>query len=180
MIKSTSPGDREGEPAQPPDTAAPVDRVTPSEWAAWVRDLGLRQRRLREFLGLSQDQVARMAGVSQGAVSRLETARGLATPVLVVLKVNAALAHGFRTLRPALVGAELREATELHAALGPFTAALDWKDMPAPDDPQLEELVRLYRQAPLRHRRTVLAVIRALVTALGQSTPVVVLAILAS
>jgi len=52
---------------------------------AWAR----RQlRRVREFLGLSQDQVARLAGVSQGAVSRLEAGRGLATPMVVVLKVH--------------------------------------------------------------------------------------------
>lgn len=46
------------------------------EWREWIRDLGRRQRQLREFLGFSQEQVARLAGVSQGAVSRFETGRG--------------------------------------------------------------------------------------------------------
>ena len=163
MRKSTSPAGREGGGTQPPEIATDAARIPASEWSTWMRELGRRQRRLREFLGLSQDQVARLAGVSQGAVSRLETARGLATPMLVVLKVNAALARGFQTLRPTLVGAELREAAGLHAALSPFTGAVDWKELPQPDDPQLEELVRLYRQTPLRQRRTVLSVVRALV-----------------
>jgi DNA-binding XRE family transcriptional regulator len=46
--------------------------ATSPEWAACMRSLGIRVRRVREFLGLSQGQVARAAGVSQGAVSRLE------------------------------------------------------------------------------------------------------------
>ena len=177
MSKETTPESREGEAEWRPDTATAARRVPASEWSTWVRELGRKQRRLREFLGLSQDQVAKLGGVSQGAVSRLETARGLATPMLVVLKVNAALAHEFRRLRPTLGGPDLREAIALHDALNPFTSALDLKDIPRPDDPQLEEIVRLYRQTPLRYRPAVLSVIRALVMGLGRSALLVAVAI---
>ena len=64
-------------------------RGAPLDWATWIKSLGRQARRVREFLGLSQEQVARVAGVSQGAVSRFEGGRGLATPLLVVMKVNA-------------------------------------------------------------------------------------------
>jgi transcriptional regulator with XRE-family HTH domain len=175
MSKWTTPEGGEREVALMPATDA--GRVPASEWSTWVRELGRKQRRLREFLGLSQDHIAKLGGVSQGAVSRLETARGLATPMLVVLKVNAALAHEFRRLRPTLGGPELREAIELDAALSPFTRALDSKDIPRPDDPQLEELVRLYRQTPLRDRQAVLSVVRALVTTFVRSTLIVLFAI---
>jgi transcriptional regulator with XRE-family HTH domain len=177
MSKWASPEGREGEVARMPDTAASGGRVPASEWSTWVRKLGRQQRRLREFLGLSQDQVAKLGGVSQGAVSRLETARGLATPMLIVLKVNAALAHEFQRLRPTLAGPELREAIELHAALSPFAGALGLQDIPRLDDPQLEELVRLYRQTPLRHREAVLSVVRALVTGLTRSALIALVAI---
>ena len=56
------------------------------DWSSWIKGLGKQARRVREFLGLSQEQVARVAGVSQGAVSRFEGGRGLATPLLVVMK----------------------------------------------------------------------------------------------
>ena len=56
---------------------------------------------MREFVDLSQDQLARVAGVSQGAISRLELAKGLATPLLVAVKVWTALAAALRTIDPA-------------------------------------------------------------------------------
>ena len=114
--------------------------------------------------------------MSQGAVSRLETARGLATPMLVVLKVNAALAHEVRRLQPTLVGAELTQAVALQSALSPLTGAHEFRDLPLPSDPQLEELVRLYRGTPLRHRQRVLAIVRALVAGLTKSSVLVALA----
>src|SRR4029077_11610448 len=61
------------------------------DWGRWMRGLGEQVLRARDLLGLSQDQLARIAGVSQGAVSRLEHGRGLATPLLVVSKIAAAL-----------------------------------------------------------------------------------------
>ena len=136
------------------------------QWRAWMRDLGRRQRRLREFLGLSQEQVARLAGVSQGAVSRLETGRGLATPLLIVLKISAALARELRRVDPAVLSSDMREAAELQAALVPSGATLGFQDIPLADEPEIEELVHLWREAPARHRASVLAVMRAIISGL--------------
>src|SRR5438552_10878119 len=119
-----------------PDVAgqdAPMDQP---DWRAWMRSLGQRQRRLRELLGLSQEQLAKLAGVSQGAVSRLEIARGLATPLLVVLKINAALARVLARLDPAMLSPEMRDAVERQTALVPTGSVLGSKDVALAEDPQ--------------------------------------------
>src|SRR5690349_19978656 len=84
-----------------------------TDWSGWRHDLGRRIRVVSEFLGLSQDQIARMAGVSQGAVSRLEAGRGLATPMLVVLKVNVVLARALTQLDAGLIDDQLRDSLDL-------------------------------------------------------------------
>jgi transcriptional regulator with XRE-family HTH domain len=61
------------------------------EWKLWMRGLGGAIRRARALAGISQAELAHLAGVSQGAVSRLESARGLSTPLVGVLRVLAAL-----------------------------------------------------------------------------------------
>jgi len=130
-----------------------------TDWSGWLRDLGRRIRRVREFLGLSQDQVARMAGVSQGAVSRLEAGRGLATPMLVVLKVHVVLSRALAQLDPAMLDEHLRDSLDL----GGF-ARLNGErtpDVPITKDPELEEIVELYHALTGRQRRTLLAVARA-------------------
>src|SRR5438067_8739639 len=99
-------------------SASRAGNVTMNETVDWregMRDLGRRIRRVREFLGLSQDQVARMAGVSQGAVSRLEAGRGLATPMLVVLKVHVVLARALAQLDAGLIDDRLRDSLDLGA-----------------------------------------------------------------
>jgi transcriptional regulator with XRE-family HTH domain len=119
-----------------PDTDAQANGV---DWACWMGALGGRVLRAREFLGFSQDQLARVAGVSQGAVSRLENGRGLATPLLVVTKISAAL----------------------HTAHGTFLSAV------TPPDQPLDELLRLYRSLSEGQRRHLLAVVRAITAALS-------------
>src|SRR5437867_9953495 len=89
------------------------------DWREWMRGLGRQLRRVREFLGLSQDQVARLAGVSQGAVSRLEAGRGLATPLIVVLKVHMVLTRALRTFDPALRDDDVRGALGLEGLIAP-------------------------------------------------------------
>src|SRR5439155_19909934 len=76
--------------AAPTDAGAWVRKLGPVtiDWAQWIRELGSRIRHVREFVGLSQEQLARLAGVSQLGVIRLEAGRGLATPLLVRLKLN--------------------------------------------------------------------------------------------
>ena len=57
-----------------------------------------------------------MAGVSQGAVSRLEGGRGLATPLLVVMKINAALRRAVSTIDPELLSDDARRSRMADAA----------------------------------------------------------------
>jgi transcriptional regulator with XRE-family HTH domain len=132
-----------------------------------MRALGRQGRRAREFLGLSQEQLAELAGVSQGAVSRLEAGRGLATPMLVVLKINLALTHALRKVDPSLLNPELRRVLELEQRLSPPVGDLGFDVLPLTEDPDLEEMVRIYRSLPERQRRTFLSVARATAGALG-------------
>jgi len=132
------------------------------DWSAWMRELGRRLRRVREFLGLSQDQVARMAGVSQGAVGRLEAGRGLATPMLVVLKVHVVLGRAVANLDPAMLDDQLRQSLDLAGFARLGEANLDGQEPVAiTKDPELEELVDLYRSLTGRQRRTLVAIVRA-------------------
>lgn len=137
-----------------------------TDWKKWMRDFGRQERRVREFLGLSQEQLARLAGVSQGAVSRLEAGRGLATPMLVILKINLAVARALRALDPALLNEDLRRALDFEHLLSPPIGEIGFDATPITSDPDLEELVRMYRDLPDRQRATFLSVVRATASAL--------------
>jgi transcriptional regulator with XRE-family HTH domain len=155
-----------GGSALPPERHPAHDQAGGADWREWMRELGRRQRQLREFAGLSQEQLARLAGVSQGSVSRLEIGRGLATPLLIVLKINAALVRELQRIDPAILSPELREALELQSALCPTRGALAFQEVPLAEGPELEELVRLYRASPERHRSGLVSVLRAMVAGL--------------
>jgi transcriptional regulator with XRE-family HTH domain len=135
-----------------------------------MRAFGRQERRVREFLGLSQDQLARLAGVSQGAVSRLEAGRGLATPMLVVLKIHLALRAVLRDVDPALLNDDLRGVLDIEG-LSPRIGDVGFDALPVTKDPLLEDLVRVYRRVPERQRRTFLSVVRAAAEALGGAEP---------
>jgi transcriptional regulator with XRE-family HTH domain len=137
------------------------------DWREWMRGLGRQARRVREFLGLSQEQIARLAGVSQGAVSRLEGGRGLATPLLVVVKLNLAMRRALGSYDPELLSPEAREImvkTELYI---PQNGGAGFAEYPLAKDAGVEELVRLYRGLPDRQRDKLLGVVRATASALG-------------
>ena len=136
-----------------------------------MRELGGQLRRVREFLGLSQEQVARMAGVSQGAMSRLEAGRGLATPLLIVIKVHAALAGALRAFDPALVDDEIRETLRLDALPSGAGPGGRPGGRLITRDPELDELVQLYRALPGGQRRTLVAIMRATATSLAGVVP---------
>jgi transcriptional regulator with XRE-family HTH domain len=138
-----------------------------TDWREWMRAFGRQERRVREFLGFSQDQIARLAGVSQGAVSRLEAGRGLATPMLVVLKINLALRAALREVDPALLNDELRRVLTIDERISPPIGNVGFNALPITKDPILEELVRLYRGLPDRQRDTFLSVVRAAADALA-------------
>jgi transcriptional regulator with XRE-family HTH domain len=137
------------------------------DWPGWMRQLGRRLRRVREFLGLSQDQVAKLAGVSQGAISRLEAGRGLATPMLVVMKVHVVLASALAQLDPNVLDDQLRQSLDLGGLVSGTLAG----DAPVAitKDRHLEEIVQLYRGLTERQRRTLVAVVRATATSLAKA-----------
>jgi len=141
------------------------------DWREWMRGLGRQLRRVREFLGLSQDQVARLAGVSQGAVSRLEAGRGLATPMMVVLKVHRVLTRALHAFDPAIPDDEVRATLGLESLITPPTAGGSDEPLPITRDADLEMLVHLYRTLPERQRRTLVAVVRATASSLGEAAP---------
>lgn len=136
------------------------------DWGTWIRGLGRQARRLREFLGLSQEQIAKMAGVSQGAVSRLEAGRGLATPLLVVMKINRALRTSVAKIDPELLSDDARRLLVQDPRATPDLGQGSFASYPIMKEPALEELIALYRELPERHRQKLLAVVRATTSAL--------------
>jgi transcriptional regulator with XRE-family HTH domain len=145
-----------------------VPEALPIDWSAWMRQVGRQTRLSREFLGLSQDQLARMAGVSQGAVSRLEAGKGLSTPLVVAAKVHVAVVRVVAALDPAILNPVLRQHLENLRADPTFASFL--AETP-PADPELEEIVGLYRRIPEGDRATFLAVVSAASASLAPSVP---------
>ena len=141
--------------------------VPNQDWREWMRGLGRQARRMREFLGLSQEQIARLAGVSQGAVSRLEGGRGLATPLLVVVKLNVAMRKALASYDAELLSAEAQELLRQNVFDVPDAVDARFAEYPLAKDPGVEELVHLYRALPERQRDKLLAVVRATATALA-------------
>ncbi len=130
-------------------------------WSDWLREVGQQNRRLREFLGLSQQDLASRAGVSQGALSRLEAGRGLATPLLVFMKVGLELRARLRELDPVILNEEMQRFLELEHRVSPPVDGVGFNATPVTKDPLLEEVVRLYRQLPERQRVSYLSIMRA-------------------
>ena len=147
-----------------------MTKETPNQdWRQWMRGLGRQARRVREFLGLSQEQIARLAGISQGAISRLEGGRGLATPLLVVVKLNLAMRSALGAYDPELLSPEARMLRDTSDTFFPESGTMGFIEYPLAKDSGIEELVRLYRELPERQRDKLLAVVRATTAALSPS-----------
>jgi transcriptional regulator with XRE-family HTH domain len=136
-------------------------------WRPWMHDLGQQIRRLRRLLGLSQQDLADLAKVSQGAVSRLETARGLATPLLIVVKINLALVTELRKFDAIVPETDLCRAHGIADLLRGPEGALG-PDAVLPDQ-TFAAFVRLFRETAERHREGLLAIVRAACVALRES-----------
>ncbi len=120
----------------------------PDPWAIWMRDVGAQVRRVREFLDLSQVEVSRLAGVSQGAVSRFEAGRGLATPLLVAVKIHLVLTQRLREVNPEVVNDDLRRVADSDDLISPPVQGVGYQALPVAGDSELEELVRVFRELP--------------------------------
>ena len=149
-----------------PEQEKALGPTQPIDWKEWWQALGRQHRQVREFLGFSQEQVARLAGVSQGAVSRLEAGRGLATPLLVILKINLVFRRAFEGVDTTMLNDDLRHFLELERRLSPPIGDMGFNALPLTKDPDLDEVVRLYRSLPDRGRQTFLSVVRAVAGAL--------------
>jgi transcriptional regulator with XRE-family HTH domain len=132
-----------------------------ASWQDWMRSLGRQARRVREFLGLTQDELGGRAGVRQGAVSRLESGRGLATPLLVVVKIIQALQQAMAAVDQALLSPEARRMIDEGIRFNPPGSPRGAGDSPLTSDPALEEYVQLFHRVPEKRRATFLAVVRA-------------------
>ena len=77
----------------------------------------------------------------------------LATPMLVILKINLALRRAIRTLDPAILNDDLRRVLDIEDRLSPPAGDVGFQALPLTRDPDLEELVRLYRDLPERQRQ---------------------------
>ena len=137
------------------------------DWREWMRGLGRQARRVREFLGLSQEQIARLAGVSQGAISRLEGGRGLATPLLVVVKLNLAMRRALSSYDPDMLSPEAKKILQADLHLPGEGNGGRFAEHAIAKDPGIEQLVQLYRSLPERQREKLLSVVRATVAALS-------------
>ena len=139
-----------------------------SMWRRWMTELGQQIRRLRELVGLSQQDLARLANVSQGAVSRLETARGLATPLLIVAKINLALAAELRKLDATVASPDFCDTRSVQDLLRWPEGALGPDAGRSNPDPLFEAFVRLFHETSARHREALLAIMRTAVKALRE------------
>jgi len=128
------------------------------DWRSWMRELGKSIRTAREALGLSQSELAVAAGVSQGAISRLETGRGLATPLLVVLKTAMAIRDAEQRLGLPPLRTEAAPLVEsLARHVGP-SGSFERSGMMS--DPAALELLAAYRALPSASRERLLEVVR--------------------
>jgi transcriptional regulator with XRE-family HTH domain len=157
---------QDGEVMEPAKMADRSDDAT--TWRPWMLELGHQIRRLRELVGLSQQELARLAKVSQGAVSRLESARGLATPLLIVVKINLALTTELRKLEGPVSNADLCPTRGVQDLLRGPAGALGLDTVHSTPDPTFEALVRLFHETRPRHRDRLLAILRNAVAALEE------------
>jgi len=140
-------------------------------WRPWMLELGQQIRQLRRLVGLSQQELADLANVSQGAVSRLETARGLATPLLIVVKINVALTAALTEFGATVSNAGLRHTSGVPDLLRLPDAALGSDRVSCSPDPTFDAFVRLFRETSVRHREGLLAIMRAAIAALQEKPP---------
>jgi transcriptional regulator with XRE-family HTH domain len=138
---------------------------TVRDWERWMTGMGIYTRRLRELVGLSQEQLARLAGVSQGAVSRLEMGRAVHTPMIAVMKVNAAMRGALSTLDPKTLSKETKQLMEVSDRGVPHDPD-EFESLPLTRDARLSEIVRLFWQVPPRNRDKLVELMRTAVAVL--------------
>ncbi len=124
--------------------------------------LGTHVRTMRTFLHLTQEQLAKDAGVSQGAVSRLESGTGLATPYLVVLRVQHVLCAKLRAMdQDIALGDELTALLSHPSMLPDQDAPASVPARPITADPLLAPYLATFHRVSPRAREHLLTVVNA-------------------
>src|SRR5262245_50129491 len=144
-------------------------------WRKWMAEFGKHVRRVREFLGFSQEQLAKLSGVSQGAVSRFESGRGLNTPFLVIVKLNMALARAMRTLDKSVLTPDVQRFLDQmeffvqpsETGRPPVMGGVEFEKLRIAAEPDIERLVKRYRELSESRRPVFLAVMDAVATSLA-------------
>ena len=105
-------------------------------------------------------------------MSRLEGGRGLATPLLVVIKLNMAVRHLLKTYDPDVLSPEAKQVlSQADPNLPTEGGVTRFAEYALANDQGVEDLVQLYRGLPERQRNKLLAVVRATATALSPAEP---------
>lgn len=120
------------------------------EWKTWMHDLGAAIRRTREVAGLAQHELAAAAGISQGTMSRLESGRGIATPLVVVLRVLSILQRVLESVP--------QEVTPLNLDLLLHMSQTGRRGPTTEADARLLRFLDIYRDLHPPERKTVLEV----------------------
>lgn len=135
------------------------------EWEAWLSAFGSAVRRVRLFLGLTQFQLATLAGVSQGSISRVERLAAAATPLLTVVRVQAALRAALAGVDPALLSPELRRFIEEQPDASSVTRPAMARGAVV-QDPVLDTVMQIVRRIPVAQRPAFLQIVEAAAAAL--------------
>ena len=120
------------------------------------------------LVGVSQEELAVRAGASQGAVSRLEAGRAVNTPLITVMKINAAMRDALTALGPDLLSEETRRIMDVGARETPAREE-DFEAVPLTVHPLLADLVQLFWQVPERQHRNFVVLMGAAARMLAES-----------
>lgn len=131
------------------------------DWHQIVATLGTTVRDVRRMLGWSQQQLADQAIVSQGAISRMEAGHCGAVPFHTVVVVLRTLAAGAATLHVPL-SPTARQLLAFAPSLNGAFAAID-------PDPDFAAIAQTLQRLTRPNRARLLAIVRAVATALGES-----------
>jgi transcriptional regulator with XRE-family HTH domain len=118
-------------------------------------------RHARHVLTLSQVDLARRSGVSQGGVSRLEAGKGLGTPLVTFLKIYLVLVDELRRRDPRLLDEDMRELLSTADSMPAWVVDELPEAPPVVQDPDLEQLIRIFLQVPASERPGFMSVMTA-------------------
>ena len=130
-------------------------------WRGWMRDAGQQVRQVREFVGLSQEALAKAAGISQGAVSRLEHGRGVATPLLIFLRVHLVLAEALRAFDREVLNDPARRMLDATRDISPAVEGVGTSLLPITRDAALDRVIQRYQSLTEPRRRAFAEVLDA-------------------